>query len=62
MVAEAPDGTIEAVEMPDHPWLVAVQWHPEITAAVDPVQQQLFDALVAAASRQKNLVPENMLV
>ncbi len=23
------DGVIEAVEMPDHPFLVAVQWHPE---------------------------------
>jgi len=58
VVAQAADGAIEAVEMLGHPWLVAVQWHPEITAAVDPVQQQLFDALVAAASKQKNLVPE----
>lgn len=48
VVAHAPDGTIEAVEMPDHPWLVAVQWHPELTAADDPGQQQLFDALVQA--------------
>ncbi len=48
-VAKAPDGTIEAVEMPDHPWLVAVQWHPEHTAHEDPVQQRLFDALVEAA-------------
>jgi putative glutamine amidotransferase len=32
--------------MPGHPWLVAVQWHPEITAASDPAQQRLFDALV----------------
>jgi putative glutamine amidotransferase len=51
VVAHAPDGTIEAVEMPDHPWLVAVQWHPEITAAADPVQQRLFDALVRAARK-----------
>jgi putative glutamine amidotransferase len=48
VVAHAPDGTIEAVEMPGHPWLVAVQWHPELTAAADPGQQRLFDALVKA--------------
>jgi putative glutamine amidotransferase len=48
VVARAPDGTIEGLEMPSHPWLVAVQWHPELTAAEDPVQQRLFDALVEA--------------
>ncbi len=48
-VAYAPDGTIEAVEMPEHPWLIGVQWHPELTATEDSSQQRLFDALVAAA-------------
>jgi putative glutamine amidotransferase len=47
--AQARDGTIEAVEDPDHAWLVAIQWHPEMSAATDPRQQQLFDAFVAAA-------------
>ncbi len=49
VVAHAPDGTIEGLEMPSHPWLIAVQWHPELTAAEDPIQQRLFDALVEAA-------------
>jgi len=48
-VAHAPDGTIEAIEMPSHPWMIAVQWHPELSAASDPLQQKLFDALVEAA-------------
>ncbi len=48
-VAWAPDGTIEAIEHEEHPWLVAVQWHPELTAAGDRTQQRLFDALVSAA-------------
>ena len=48
-VGHAPDGTIEAIEMPSHPWLLAVQWHPELTAASDPLQQKLFDALVEKA-------------
>jgi putative glutamine amidotransferase len=49
VVGHAPDGVIEALEMPEHPWLFAVQWHPEITAAHDPVQQRLFEGLVQAA-------------
>lgn len=49
IVATAPDGIVEAIEMADHPWLIAVQWHPELTAASDPLQQRLFDAIVAAA-------------
>jgi putative glutamine amidotransferase len=49
VAARAPDGTIEAVEMPRHRWLVAVQWHPELTAAVEPLQQRVFDALARAA-------------
>ena len=48
VVATAPDGTIEAVELASHPWLIAVQWHPELTAHQDLAQQRLFDALVAA--------------
>jgi putative glutamine amidotransferase len=51
VTAQAADGTIEAVEMTAHPWLIAVQWHPEITAGQDPVQQHLFDEFVAAARR-----------
>lgn len=45
-VAWAADGVIEAVELDGHPFLEVVQWHPEITAADDPTQQALFDALV----------------
>jgi putative glutamine amidotransferase len=45
------DGLVEAVERP-HGWLVAVQWHPEATAATDPDQQALFDAFVERAGGQ----------
>lgn len=50
--AIAPDGVIEAVEHSELPWIFGVQWHPEITAASDPTQQRLFDALVQEADRQ----------
>ncbi len=50
-VAWADDGVIEAVELEEHPYLTAVQWHPELTAADDPAQQALFDELIALAGR-----------
>jgi putative glutamine amidotransferase len=56
VVAEAPDGTIEAVELPNQPWLIAVQWHPELTAHEDSSQQRLFDALVAATKTQRRSI------
>jgi putative glutamine amidotransferase len=29
VAGQAPDGLVEAIELPDHPFGVAVQWHPE---------------------------------
>lgn len=46
--AYAPDGVIEGAEAPDRRWFVGVQWHPEMSADRDPVQQNLFDAVVEA--------------
>lgn len=48
-VAWADDGVIEAMEMVGNPYLLAVQWHPELSAAADPTQQRLFDRLVEMA-------------
>jgi putative glutamine amidotransferase len=48
VTARSPDGVIEAVELAGHPWMAAVQWHPEMTAADDAAQQRLFDGLVEA--------------
>ena len=50
--AFAADGTIEAAETAGNGrWFLAVQWHPEDTAATDRAQQALFDALIRAATR-----------
>ncbi|NJL22447.1 MAG: gamma-glutamyl-gamma-aminobutyrate hydrolase family protein [Leptolyngbyaceae cyanobacterium SM1_3_5] len=46
-VAQAADGLVEAIEHQQHPWLIAVQWHPELSPD-DPVQQQLFRSFVRA--------------
>lgn len=48
-VAWAPDGVLEAVELEDG-WILGVQWHAEATAATDPTQQAVFDALVRESS------------
>ena len=42
------DGLVEALEPEgDGGWFVAVQWHPEETAADDPAQRALFEAFAA---------------
>ena len=43
VTARAPDGLAEAVELPDAPFVVGVQWHPE-----EDGDTRLFEALVSA--------------
>jgi putative glutamine amidotransferase len=47
-VAYAPDGLVEAVELPGHIFGLAVQWHPEWLQE-DQAMRNLFTALVDAA-------------
>ena len=47
--AFAPDGIIEGVELNEHPFCLAVQWHPEAMQAV-PQMRQIFQAFVQASS------------
>jgi putative glutamine amidotransferase len=47
--ARAPDGLVEAVELPDHPFGVAVQWHPE-RLLDQPHAPRLFGRFVDAAA------------
>jgi len=48
VVGRAADGIVEALEL-DGAFMLAVQWHPEDTAADDRTQQRLFDAVVRRA-------------
>ena len=47
-VGWSPDGVIEAIESADHPWLLAVQFHPEDLIEFHEPSQRLFRAFVEA--------------
>jgi putative glutamine amidotransferase len=44
--AVAPDGFVEGIEDLNYPYLLGVQWHPEMMAAKDPIQLKLFKDFV----------------
>lgn len=46
VAARAADGTVEALTADSPGWFTGVQWHPEDTAASDPMQAALFAELV----------------
>jgi putative glutamine amidotransferase len=46
----APDGLVEAVELPGHPFGLAVQWHPEWLTDQQPIRN-LFRRFVEAAGQ-----------
>lgn len=48
--AQAPDGIIEALESPEHPFLLGVQWHPELLYHSHSHARKLFTAFVNAAA------------
>lgn len=51
--ARAADGVIEALEKPDHPYFVAVQWHPErlVEREFHPEHKALFSSFVQACRK-----------
>ncbi|ADR37527.1 peptidase C26 [Oceanithermus profundus DSM 14977] len=49
VLARAADGVIEAADLPDHPFFLLVQWHPELL----PDHWGLFGLLVEAAAGRR---------
>jgi putative glutamine amidotransferase len=52
--ASAPDGVVEAIEVRDMPFVVGVQWHPELMLESIPVNLGLFRGLVAKARERRH--------
>lgn len=50
VAGRAPDGLVEAIELPDHPFGMAVQWHPEWLTDQQPTRN-LFRAFVEASEK-----------
>ena len=48
MTARAPDGVIEAIEDPSHPFCVGVQWHPE-RLPEDDLTRSIFRSFIEAS-------------
>ena len=49
VAARAPDGVVEGLELAEHPFCIAVQWHPEVMVESWPVMRRLFEGLAKAA-------------
>lgn len=47
--AVSPDGVIEGIECPDHPFALGVQWHPECLFKTDIYSRKLFQAFIKSA-------------
>lgn len=47
ITAYSPDGVVEAIEDPTHPFFIGVQWHPERDPDA-PATRRLFEAFVKA--------------
>lgn len=50
VVARAPDGVIEGLERPDHPFAVAVQFHPEELVPGHEASERLLRRFIEAAA------------
>jgi putative glutamine amidotransferase len=48
--ARAPDGIVEAIELPDRRFAIGVQWHPEFFLNDGDPNFRLFEELVSASS------------
>lgn len=51
--AFAPDGIVEAIELPGHRFFLGIQWHPEFLFEHYPLHRRLFQAFLRAAGLRR---------
>lgn len=49
------DGIIEGIEKPNDPFILGVQWHPEMMIPYDPKMQKLFDFFIGFVEKNKSV-------
>jgi putative glutamine amidotransferase len=49
--AISPDGVVEGLEAPDHPFAIGVQWHPEFLYREEKANERLFKAFLGESAR-----------
>lgn len=52
VTGQSSDGIIESIENPKHPFMIAVQWHPECMIKNDSNSRKLFKAFIKAAAKK----------
>ena len=58
----SPDGRlVEIVELPEHPWFVGAQFHPEFKSRPDRPHPLFFGFVEASLAGQKGEVPHASL-
>ena len=53
VVAQSADGVIEGLEYEQHPWMVSVLWHPELSLD-DQHNRRIFQGLIEEARKRKS--------
>ncbi|MBO1530753.1 gamma-glutamyl-gamma-aminobutyrate hydrolase family protein [Psychrobacter sp. F1192] len=51
--ALAPDGLVEGISLLEHPFMIGVQWHPELNYAQDDLSKFLFTEFIHYASQNQ---------
>lgn len=56
IVARTSDGIVEAIERDDYPFMISVQWHPELMVLNgDPTMNKIFAAFIEACSPKTDI-------
>jgi len=54
VAARSSDDVVEAIEKPDHPWMIAVLWHPELSMEQEE-QRRLVRSFIEAAAKHQSM-------
>lgn len=54
IMGRSTDGVVEVVEHTEHPFLIGVQWHPEVLVAKHESARQIFTAFIQACQNKSD--------